>query len=680
MPDLQKMNEAQRRAVTYGEGPLLLLAGPGSGKTFTVTNRILYLIEQGVRPEEILVITFTKEAAEAMQRRFRELSAKCYPVCFGTFHSVFYHILLEAEKPQRLKLLTNIQRKKLLLSVLQRLGKQYTGEEWTAQSMYSVENAEEITHILAAISLYKNTGDRMRAESVLPSAFREHFQKIFDSYIGEMRRYGGVDFDDMLFSCKRHLEQNRAFRERWQKRFRHILIDEFQDCNPIQYEIVKLLTVSPRNVFAVGDDDQSIYGFRGAQPDIMRRFQEEFHAEKMLLNLNYRCRDEIVRASIAVISENENRFVKALRAAEEETAENGQMQGKALQLLAFPGKEEENEWLLAALTDFRSCHVQDGQSCALLFRTNSAMQRTASLLHSAGIPFSMRDEGKSIYEAFPVKDIMAYLSLAAGEWNREALLRIINKPSRYISREAVGEGRTLEEMQAYYRWRENQTADDAQKWGRCRERLQQLEQQLTAIRRMPLGLAVSYILKAIGYEEYLRITAAGNRDRLRGWLELTEWLKKDAESYAGLREWKLAQEAYTEKIVRERKRPQSNSADEGIRLMTVHSAKGLEFDRVVIPDCNERVFPSGSLLEQETLEEERRIFYVAMTRAKKSLELLYLSGDSNCSRLPSRFLNPILKKNSYSFSSSSISSSNSQPSRYSSKASATFSYSASSSI
>ena len=621
MPDLSKMNEAQRCAVTWGEGPLLLLAGPGSGKTYTVTNRILYLIEQGVPPEEILVITFTKEAAEAMRQRFRKLSVGNCPVNFGTFHSVFYHILLESERAKKLKLLTDREKRKILYSIVKQL---QTG---AGGGIPNADYSEDIPRIMAAISLYKNTVDLSRATAEMPSEWRVHFEKIMESYSAEMRKNREIDFDDMLFACKRLLETDQAFRGSWQRRFRHILIDEFQDCNPVQYEVIKLLTSAPYNIFAVGDDDQSIYGFRGADPDIMRRFADDFAARRLLLNLNYRCKSEIVKASLAVIGENRNRFPKELKAAEDSG-------DRALVFQHFTDRKEQDAWLLREAEQWQS-RKADHLNCAILFRTNSAMQRVAAILHGNGISFGMRDEGKSIYEHFIAKDIMAYLSLATGDWRRELLLRVINRPSRYISREAVGEGRTLSEMRMYYRKGEGEKAVRES----CCDRLEQLERQLRALSKMSPGLAVSYLMKAVGYEEYLRNISGGNKERLTKWLELAEWFRNDAARCDSLTEWKTAQEAYTETALQRKNAVQ----EEALQLMTVHSAKGLEFDRVIIPECNEKNFPLGEMQSRETIEEERRIFYVALTRAKKNLELLYLTGDQTRPRLPSRFLNPLLK-------------------------------------
>ena len=664
MPDLRKMNKAQRDAVTWGEGPLLLLAGPGSGKTFTIVNRILFLLEQGVPPEKILVVTFTKEAAISMQCRFRRMSNQFYPVNFGTFHSVFYHILQESGGFRQKSLIHNSQKKKFLSYILKQLFKK------NGASIQQTE--DDFSKILSAISYYKNTGDFENAEKKAPMLAQGRFREIFEEYCNVLEKESMLDFDDMLFACRELLTENRKAAEYWKSRFTHILIDEFQDINPVQYDILKELTCNPYNVFAVGDDDQSIYGFRGSKPELMRRFEEEFHAKRMLLDINYRCGRKIIDASLAVIGENRDRFVKELREApgKREKADSGEKTGGGkVSFISFQDKEAENDYLKEKLNTWLKEHQEDGEICAVLFRTNTCMQRMAAKLKKAGIPYLMKERAQSIYEHFIVRDIMAYLLLAAGEWKREYLLRVINKPSRYISREAVGEGRSIREIKEYY------------KNSSCREEifdsvirnLEQLERHLICMKGLSPGLSVHYILKAVGYESYLKSLTAGNREKAEEWYELLEWLKADAAGYRSVKEWTNMQELFTDS----REKTGSfyrKEKEEKIRLMTVHAAKGLEFHTVFLPDCNERIYPHGNMPDSTCVEEERRLFYVAMTRAKENLELLYLTGDSGRSRLPSRFLNPLI------YSSSSINSSNSQLSKYSSKASATFSYSSSSEI
>lgn len=685
MLDLRRLNDAQRQAVEHGEGPLLLLAGPGSGKTFTITNRILYLLEAGVPAEQLLVITFTKDAAISMQCRYQEAADVLRPVCFGTFHSVFYHILKSSQLIRGRKFLSEFQKRKILIPIL----KQYKNQ--TTQDALSNELSEDASKILAAVSFYKNVSDRGQAFEKVPPEWQKDFWKILDVYEKILAQQKAFDFDDMLCDCKMALAGRRELRKYWQSRFQHILIDEFQDINPVQYETVKLLTKSPYNIFAVGDDDQSIYGFRGSRPECLSRFVNELQAGKILLNINYRSEEKIVESSLAVINENQNRFRKELvsakrstEALKKETMKNrkGAMEPEekeaCLRILSFEDREEQYRYLARHLRDWHSIVENDpGQygQCAVLFRTNTYMQGLAARLRREDIPYLMNEKPQSIYDHFIVKDIMAYLSLAQGEWSRESLLRVVNRPSRYISREAVAFSSSWEDLLSYY---ERASYDEwtTRSSNHRREILKNIyafQRQLCNIKSLSPGLAVSYIRRATGYEAFLKERSAGNPDKWGEWQVLLEWLKTDGESYGNVWEWKNAQETYTRLLQEGGMQKSKNQRSKGpICLMTVHGAKGLEFDRVIIPDCNEGIFPHGRMPDPEAVEEERRIFYVAMTRAKKSLELLYLKGNGTRSRQASRFLSPLY--------GSSTSSSNSQLSRNSSKASATFSYSSSSSI
>ncbi len=651
--DLTGLNEAQRRAVTHGEGPLLLLAGPGSGKTFTITNRILYLLENGAEPDRLLVITFTKEAALSMQRRFQErCGSTVYPVNFGTFHSCFYHILQKSGAVSAKKIIKNSEKITLLLPIL----KQYQS---STEKEAGDNLKDDAAQLLSAVSFFKNTFKYEAAMKKVPSIWQPDFGAIMTAYDERVRREGYIDFDDMLSGCRQLLQENADVRSYWQERFSHILIDEFQDINPVQYQVVKLLTKTPHNIFAVGDDDQAIYGFRGAEPDCLRRFEREFRAERLLLDINYRSRSKIVQASLAVIGENRNRFEKKLRAAQESEGRlwdgGGQFQKgghtsgdtvqKGVVCLGFADREQQYRHMLDAFG-----HVSgEGESCAVLFRTNSYMQGFAARLGREGIPYEIRETAVSIYEHFIVKDIVAYLAAAGGSAGREDFLRIVNKPSRYVSREAVAEcGVDLAGLKAYY---ERDNAMPPACRAAVMNGLSALERQLKYMGSLPLHLAVDFCLKAAGYERYLREKAAAREDKWQEWQELLEWLRGDAAQYSGLKEWLAAQEKYNralaqgmasgKQIVRK-----VDIADRGkpVQIMTVHAAKGLEFDRVWIPDCNEKVYPHGSLPDPAAVEEERRIFYVAMTRAKKSLELLYLTGTREHPRQPSRFLNPLFAR------------------------------------
>lgn len=614
MIDLSKLNDAQRLAVTHGEGPLLLLAGPGSGKTFTITQRILYLLEQGTAPEAILVITFTKDAAVSMQQRFQEISPMNLPVNFGTFHSVFYHMLQVSGYVKSDRILNSSQKKKLLIPIL---------KEYREEIMQ-----EDTASLLSAMSIYKNTLSMEKAVKKAPKEWREIFPVICKRYENARMSLGAVDFDDMVCECRRMLTEDPQVRKYWQNRFEHILIDEFQDINPVQYETVRLLSKPPDNLFAVGDDDQAIYGFRGAEPDCLKRFAEEYHARQLLLNINYRSIKEIVDASGKVIGQNKNRFQKQIRALSEDRS----MSAKALPgqspvtIKAFNDRDGQYQYLMQRIGGIQG-------SCAVLFRTNALMQGTAARLRRAGIPYIIREKTQSIYDHFIFRDIMSYLMLAQGKWSRERFLYICNRPSRYVSREALGSGKSFEEVKRYY-----------SNVPKTLAALKLMEKQLNYMKDVSPKLAVTYILKAVGYERYLREQSKGYGDKREQWQEVLDWVKADAERFKNLNEWLDFQEEYNESLKQKgtQGEKENHESGEAVHLMTVHGSKGLEFDHIIIPDCNERVFPHGSLIDADTCEEERRIFYVAMTRAAKSLELLYLNDFNTGSRLPSRFLNPLL--------------------------------------
>lgn len=665
--DLRTANEPQKAAIMHLRGPCLVLAGPGSGKTFVITNRILYLLEQGVPPESILVITFMKEAALSMQNRFQEMAAAgtasssggfsadhkpTYPVNFGTFHSVFYHILKASNVLKSTKLLSSSEKKNLIFPILKTYEKQQGPGGASQEGQEGAGSlGDDASLILSAIGFYKNTMQMSAACEKVPVRWQPYFEAICREYALAVKKLGRLDFDDMLYECKVMLQENASVRNYWQNRFRHILIDEFQDINPVQYEAVKLLAARPYNIFAVGDDDQAIYGFRGSQPECLKRFEAEYRARQLLLDVNYRSRAEIVRASLAVIEENKDRFVKQLRAASEcikgvpgegKTAVT-QCGSCAVAIHAFGEKEAQYGHMQRSIARY----LQQGESCAVLFRTNSYMQGFAARLKAADIPYEMKEKVASIYEHFIVQDIMAYLQIADGTGTREQMLRIMNRPSRYISREAVGEdGVDLNKIEEYYR---RAQVPEVQR-DNVRKSLLRFRKQLQSVKGFTLRSGINYILKAMGYEQYLKEAAGTNTEKWQEWQELLEWLREDASGHAGVKEWKAFQEAYAKSLEQDRTQaeryPRKQKAGEhrpkgGVHLLTVHGAKGLEFDNVWIPDCNEKVFPHGTMPDEDVVEEERRIFYVAMTRAKKNLELLYLTGTKERPRQPSRFLNPL---------------------------------------
>ena len=364
---------------------------------------------------------------------------------------------------------------------------------------------------------------------------------------------------------------------------------------------------------------------------------KELKARQIILNANYRSTAEIVAAAEKVIAENKDRFPKQCYAAgASEEPQN------PVEIRSFVNKTEEYEYLVSELKEFIKC--RPGETCGVLFRTNSNMQFLASMLVREGIPFQMKERTGNVYEHFIAKDIMAYLKLAAGERSRALFLQIMNRPLRHIDRESVGNSNqvNLADLKRWYSMRGqagNVQAADTQ----IAVEIRRLETQLTSLKRMSPGLAVSYVCKAIGYERYLR----GRKDakeHLEEWLDILEYLRADAKEYDTADEWEQGQKSDgVKQSSKQIGTAQGTASESPIHLMTVHASKGLEFDSIRMPDCNEKVYPHGNLPDKETVEEERRIFYVGMTRAKKHLELLCTTGTKERPRVVSRFLNPLIE-------------------------------------
>ena len=520
MLQIEKLNHAQREAVTDASGrDLMVIAGPGSGKTFTITQRIFFLIHTlHIPPEKILVVTFTKDAAMSMQERFFKEADQNYPVNFGTFHSVFYHILRQSTGAPRTELLTDNQKRKLIIPILYKIMEERDQAVFDAKNQMAdalpvqkiIKNdvlkdresvAEAAGQFLSAFSYYKNTNDSNKARGKLPEEWRDYFDRCFREFELERKKEGLLDFDDMVRECRLLFERDHVAGEMWRNRFSHILIDEFQDINPEQYQAVRLLKGEKTCLFAVGDDDQAIYGFRGASPECMERFVKEFHAKKICLTVNYRSIHEIVEASSRVIRENRKRFQKELAAAGEEknhgigsllkplkiwnpgdirnNREKRNLQEKwdsrerrntrktldtretedwkqggrvdevqdGVFLSAFEDNEEEYGYLIEKLQE--TGNRLPLHTTAVLFRTNMQMQGLAAKLNKLGIDFVMKEKVTSIYEHFIAKDLFAYLRIAFGEDRRELDLQIINKPMRYIGREAFSEAVEEKDGQGY---------------------------------------------------------------------------------------------------------------------------------------------------------------------------------------------------------------------------------------
>lgn len=583
-------NISQNKAVGHGKGPMLVLAGPGSGKTLVITERTKHLIvNQGVDPSKILVITFTKAAAMEMKERFyRLMGGRKYPVTFGTFHAVFFAVLKHAYGFHAGNIIKEEQRYQLMREIITRMRLEYEDE------------AEFIGEMLGEISMVKNSG--IPLEHYYPkNCGKEVFEQIYQSYDGRMKQNRLIDFDDMLVYCQELFVQRKDILAGWQRKFQYILIDEFQDINKIQFDIIRMLALPENNLFIVGDDDQSIYRFRGAKPEIMLGFEQVYpKAERILLNVNYRSGKEIVEASLRLIGHNESRFPKEIQAHRE--------RAEGVHYRSYENQQEEGKAIIEQILS----ECRKGRSyndCAVLFRTNTQPRILMEQLMAYNIPFSTRDNIPNLYEHWITRDILTYIRLALGSRSRKDFLQIMNRPKRYITRESLEEETVALDVWAEYFY------DIKQHW--VAERIEQLEADLRVISRISPFAAINYIRMGIGYEEYLKEYAQYRRISEDSLLEVLDELQDASREFRDFDAWFAHMEAYTKELQQQKK--QQEEMAECVSLATLHSAKGLEYPLVWLLDVNEEIMPYKKAVLDADQQEERRMFYVGVTRAKEAL-------------------------------------------------------------
>ena len=582
-------SKAQTQAIMHKDGPMMVLAGPGSGKTTVITHRVQYLTkEYGIDPGDILVITFTRAAAEEMRERYEALTGGGSRVTFGTFHSIFFRILKLAYRYTADNIVREEQQMQLVRELAQAGGLEPEDENEFAASILSEISSVKGERIALEHYYSKNCPDTV-------------FRQLYAGYEEKMRRAGLIDFDDMMVLCLELFTERKDILSAWQRRYRYILIDEFQDINRLQYEIVRMLAKPEDNLFIVGDDDQSIYRFRGAKPEIMLGFERDYPgAGRILLDVNYRSTEEIVAPALRLIGENQKRFSKAIHT----TGRHGK--NVITKLWQDPG--EENLAIAREIQLYLQSGVRPGD-IAVLYRTNAGPRFLMEKLMEYNLPFRTRDTVPNLYEHWISRNILTYIRIAMGSRVREDILQVINRPKRYISRDAMpDETVSFEKMKAFYAEKD---------W--IAERIESLEGDLRAIARMSPLAAVNYIRQGMGYDEYLIEYAAFRRMRPEELLETADELKESAAGFKTFDEWFAHIEAYKEELLRQA--AQRRTETDAITLATMHSAKGLEFPIVYILDANEGITPHSRAMLDEDMEEERRLFYVAMTRAKTRLHV-----------------------------------------------------------
>lgn len=605
-------NEAQTQAIQHTDGPCLVLAGPGSGKTLTIVNRVKYLIEkQKVRPEEILVVTFTRFAAAEMKSRLCLVMGKRdLPVTVGTFHGIYYGILKWAYRMNQENILSETEKYQILRGVINK------------ERMEIFDEEDFIQDIAAEIGKVKNNRIPLE-EFVSEKCSADAFRNIYRNYEQHRKELKKIDFDDMLVLCYELFRARPDVLAQWQKKFRYVLIDEFQDINRIQYDVIRMLAQPENNLFVVGDDDQAIYGFRGADSELMLGFGKDFpDAKQILLGMNYRSTANIVQNSLKLIENNVERYSKKLEANREG--------GSCLHIQEVKDPVEEAEYVLEEIQKCKENGIKE-EEIAILFRVHTDARAVVEAMVERKIPFQMKEHLPNIYEHFIAKDIMAYFRLATGKRRRQDFLQIMNRPKRYLGRDSVaGAKASFEDMRKFYCDKD---------W--MIDRIDQFEWDVKMLMKMAPYAAIQYIRKRIGYDDFLKEYAFTHQINRSDLNEVLAEIEEAAKAFSSVEEWFAHVEEYTETLkVKEKER---NRPRPGVRLMTIHASKGLEFKQVFLIAANEGRIPYQKAKTDKEIEEERRLFYVAMTRAKDFLKICYVKIKNGKEVAPSRFVDELLK-------------------------------------
>lgn len=605
-------NEAQTKAICHKNGPAMVLAGPGSGKTLVITRRVEYLIKKyGVRPEQILVITFTKAAAKEMRERFARITKDDrFPVTFGTFHGIYYGILKWAYRMNASNIFSEEEKMMLLREVI-------------AGMELEIEDEKEFLQGIASeIGQIKN--NRLSLEEYESSNCSDQmFRQIYEEYERRRKLLKKIDFDDMLVLCYELFQKRPDILQMWQKKFQYILIDEFQDINQVQYDVIRMLALPENNLFIVGDDDQSIYRFRGARPEIMLGFSKDYpNAKSIILDVNYRSTKAVVSAARRVIERNKNRYQKEIITVNE--------QGDNVHIQEVRHPVEESHYVREQIAKAVTAGTEPSQ-IAVLYRTNTEPRALVETFMEYHIPFQMKEHLPNLYEHFIGRDFQSYMRMALGGRDRGDFLMIMNRPNRYIGRDSVDRGEiSFENLRKYYMEKD---------W--MVDRIDQLEVDLKVISRMTPYAAIQYIRKSVGYDLFLNEYAIKRKMKLEDLQELIREMEERAKEFKTIEEWFAHIEKYTEELrLQAVTRTENRNA---VSLMTFHAAKGLEYDTVFIIGANEDVTPYKKAELPEEMEEERRMFYVAMTRAKKHLTISYVREKNGKAMEQSRFLGELFQ-------------------------------------
>ncbi|MBN8048637.1 ATP-dependent helicase [Paraclostridium bifermentans] len=600
MIDINGLNSNQKNAVMHIDGPCMVLAGPGSGKTRVITYRIVNMVlNNNINPKNILAISFTKASSTEMKNRALSLSqdVRLNKVSYGTFHSVFFRILRFFEKYELDCILDEKNKKFAIRGILKNL---------------NIENAEDddtILNVINEISYVKNElMDKLDFDPEILS--KDEFIKAYNMYEDYKESIKKIDFDDMLIKTYHLLRNNKRVLERVRNAYRYILVDEFQDINKVQFEVIKLIASPNNNIFVVGDEDQSIYGFRGSRPDFLLEFERYFeNSKKYVLDINYRSKQGITDTANKLIQFNENRYEKVIKCDREEKG--------SVNYIKTEDSEEEAKFIARDIISKCEDNCVNYDDVAVIYRTNIQSRALVDVFMDMHIPFVVRDSIVTIYDHWVAKDLLAYLRLGIDTTLSEDWIRIINKPFRYISKDSI---KLASEDRDFIGALINKGGLHPKQV----KTLNDLEIDLSYLKTLSPKNAISYIRTSLDYDRYVLDYCSNRKIKPNGLIEILNELESSSSNFKTINEYLEHIEKVKSEIVENR----NNKNSEGVIFTTMHSAKGLEFPYVYIIGVNEGTIPhekSYDIEDEEkrksAIEEERRLFYVGITRAQDELHI-----------------------------------------------------------
>ena len=594
-------NEAQEKAIETLEGRVLIIACPGSGKTTTLIRRIHHLIETGAEPRKILMVTFSKMAAEEMAARYEKLYGENPGVIFMTLHSLCFNILKREKGFTTSDVLRETEKRNFLFKTLKKMTK--NGNIW-----------ELAFAVLTEISAIKNNYvdiTKYKAQSCPPDIFRRAYLA-YENWKEENEK---LDFDDMLLMTKDLLDQSPDTRERWKEKFQYIQCDEYQDTNCIQRDILYILSEDHENLCVVGDDDQAIYGFRGARSQIMMDFPKDFPDSCVIkMGTNYRSGSIIVERASSLIAMNKTRFEKDFVSQRGLDGFEGEYH-----YLSCRGQQDETKQFVESITERHAKGVPFSEMAALM-RTNQQLRAPAAALLLKEIPFFSTETIQSIYEDWIFADIRAYCMLSAGKGTEHDLMQVLNHPSRYLKESAFRGAeytksslvRCASYLSVDSEWKFEAAKKSIEKW------MYAFGPGKVKLETSPA--TVFNLLSLLGYEAYLVSYAKFRNIDPYEIREEYETLQADAKRCRTLKEWF----AYAEEDIARVKELNAKKDREGVCLTTMHRSKGLEWRDVYVLGVSDGIVPHRNARTEQEIEEERRLLYVAMTRAKDFLTVYWL--------------------------------------------------------